>query len=249
MARVNHKTILEEQNAQAHLEILRKEIGDITAPLKELADKRESLRVFKESISSEIEDLISKRDVLLQSLQRLNSIISQKEQDIANEQHWGQKELDELRNHKIVLSQEINTLTSNFVDQKSNLSDILTSLECTIEDRSYDLKKINNQIEQADLKLCELNGIISSLQESHNSNVLDSENYLSNLNQQIVDTKIELAHVKVELESYKQSVSVPAEQIMNERLLLQRERRDLDIYKSRVRAAWRKAFPERPMII
>jgi chromosome segregation ATPase len=247
--KVNHKTLQDEQNAVAHLAILKKEIAEATATLTTTINKNSLLQKENEVIRAESDRLLADARIVYEQAKKTH-ITAQSELADATKRSAETDALVASTNDRLIseLEKHQSKLDSMTLEQ-ARLDNELTHTQVLIEVHKPLLNSLVSELGQYQLTFNEIRAKIDSLTNEYIETKSQKESELNLLDRSIESKKQELAQYIQLVNDEKQKIESPILALKEEEKRIDAKRRDLTIYESRVRQHFADTFPDKLMRI
>ena len=246
MIRVNHKTLLDEQNAVAHLDVLKQELvvvsdelgrarSDLDSTRKEASDIRESVR----SILREAQE--QARELLLQANRKL--------QEASDREDESYRMLASVSERINKIEKEHVARVNDLLNSHAEYEELLRNTKISIDAHQSIHKSLLDSITSSQLTLSDIHGKITQYTDLHNSTRLEYEDAVSryNLLTEQAKQEYEKYHKLAEEEGLK--VALPKQILEEENMRLELKRHDIHVYENRIREQWSRLNPGAPFNI
>lgn len=240
--RVDHKTLLHEQNAVAHLDVLRRESEHVKKELSSnhvensnLLRANESIRSENISITLEAQNLLGDAKQAFSKAQSLLADATKREEEShALVASTNERLNEELEKHTM----RIERLTHDVAIAENEL----THTKVLIETHTPVLNSILADIENHNLTVREIRAKIDEYNNSHEASRAQKLSEIDELNKTITIIKGQLVEAERELEQELEKIKSPREFIDEENRKLDIRKKDLDIYAARINAKYNQEF-------
>lgn len=243
MERVDHKTFIDEQNALAHLDSLRREIAEVSKSLSSMREEhdfliKENVRIRDESVliltqtREESEKLKYSIEVGHRKARDINEFLGKYSNSTLDISAMEQEAQIKLHEQNRLIGEN-----ATHIDRQTVL---IEELKRHYDDKVKELTDISSHLEIIKTELAFHSNKVSSVR-------LDTESEINKIRESMVVAQKELDEINHKIEEGRSAVSVPLEILRSEEEKLNVLRNDLVIYEQRIRAQHEKVFPNRTM--
>lgn len=242
--RIDHKTLVENQNSVAHLDSLRQEIVLVSRALTDqqlkLKAENEAIRADSLKVTTDANKLMVLASQKLDDANLILEHIQEQERQVSGLVTSTQEELfKERQGHSVHLDK----IKADISLHENYLFDIQTAIDVHLPIKDSMLK----EVEQLTLTFKDLHGKIQELTDQYIKSKLEKETELLNLDKAIQLKKEEYVQVNQLVEAERQAIEGPRKLIEEENNKLEIKRRDIHIYEVRIRKLWTQLHPDQPM--
>lgn len=240
--RVDHKTLLQEQNAVAHLDSLRKELSIIQQEIGFNQSKNESLKDSNQRILQEATTAMEwsrdQAENAHQLMANAETIVRQASERETNSINLA-KSIEKITQSKISLAQEqLDKTIQETFQGKQTLADI----DMRVDTNSVLLLNLQDEVARYQKAIDDLKFHFRQISDAKQQDQIDAEVQYDETIRALTEVREELAEASRLLSEETSKIESPRNFIKEEQSKLDNRERDIDVYASRTRAAYNKQF-------